>query len=146
MIFSVISSLLAFQFGGTPTTDDTAVSVKDALQTVKSHSRASTLTIAMHTISSTLFFTSVAMMEPLVKSMVTIVSPSHYQGRVFSLMSIVSGIGSIISNIIATRMYSSDKILSFNGDAFTFFCLSTILTFGLIAVLFLPQKNQNWRS
>ena len=55
-------------------------------------------------------------MEPLVKSMVTIVSPSHYQGRVFSLMSIVSGIGSIISNIIATRMYSNDKILSLKGD------------------------------
>ena len=146
LIFSVISSLLAFQFGGTPATDDPSVSVGDALEAIKPQTQASTITIVIHTISSTLFFTSIAMMEPLVKSMVTIVSPSHFQGRVFSLMSIVSGIGSIISNIIATRMYSDDKILSFKGDTFTFFCLSTILTFGLIAVLFLPQKNQNWRS
>jgi MFS family permease len=148
IIVTIISSILAFQFSGKNTHhgDNTNDGTSTMQQTESTTNNISTFSLIIHAISSTVFFTAISMMEPLVKSMTTIVTPSNYQGRVFSLMSIVSGIGSIISNLIATRMYSHDTILGFKGDTFTFFCLSLTLTFGLLAVFFLPSKNHSWRS
>ena len=147
IIFAICSSILAFQFGGTKQAPTASVlSDDDDNFDDNNNVNISTFGVIIHAISSTIFFTCISMMEPLVKSMTTIVTPSNYQGRVFSLMSIVSGIGSIISNLIATRMYSHDTILSFKGDTFTFFCLSMVLILGLVAVFFLPSKNHNWRS
>ena len=148
IIFAICSSILAFQFGGTKQAPTASVlsDDNDNFDNNNNNVNISTFGVIIHAISSTIFFTCISMMEPLVKSMTTIVTPSNYQGRVFSLMSIVSGIGSILSNLIATRMYSHDTILSFKGDTFTFFCLSMVLILGLVAVFFLPSKNHNWRS
>lgn len=94
--------------------------------------------VVLHTVFATVFFACCTSMDPLIKSMTTFVVPPSYAGRMFSLLSVATGIGKIGANLAATRIYG--------GKADPFMGVSIALAMGIGLVFLLPTRNSSTDS
>ena len=81
-------------------------------------------------------------MGPLIKGMTTFVVPASYAGRIFAILSIATGLGSIGANLSATRLYSmkSNKF-GMAPQTLTFVSVSAVLFCGVLLACLLPRKK-----